>query len=853
MKIFKVVWLCLLFSSPNVWAQKKTELVFPSFQVNAPHRQIVTPNFVVYFNTKATDEAYARQVARVLEEIWRFGTLAGYRRPAFTDQYRLSVYLRREPVAGEKTRGLYNTAPPASHPYFVIKDDISHEAELKRILSHEMFHMHQQGYAAKLDLDRWLEEGSANWFADEVYPGAPYIGSSLYFIDPDFYFLWNKGISLHQDDAAHPLYRAMGYSSVVFYHYLTDYHPHGSGLIHAMLEEAFQTGERNALALIRSQLGPQGPGLNWLEDTFADFAAAVPVKTGPAPYTIHRGSEITSEIQPKMNSRDWYYKKYHRREKRIEAETFLVRPMHALYFEFKPPAPADFMLREGRLHLLLKRQNPQARIRAKVISFWSRPANSVIVRDWPSDEPMHTVENFAQDVGKVVRIVLVVANASDRAESFDLALAVLEPPFLREIIVKKGAEEIYHADFQKGELKNELSVDRDEKAIQDISVRAVFSRGLAERPQIEIEGAFVKWESPLKENSEWRGKVKTLAIPEQARERGYLQIAVTGCAPGETDLDGLPATPAKLKAELFRWDDLEEMPDKTHRIRLAATPVYLNEVRFEAGGKTYYEARWEALREKKERKLARRVDEPVDLQKIKKGKLFLTFSGPLQEMSARLAGREIFLKSPDGDNIAFEGDISLKGLSETGKIPLHVGGRDKKDKPIDGDPATKAQFPDTRYERIPDTHHRLNAEKISGNPFLLRSVFSEEDARAIYPGLPVEFQIPANFGEWSMTREEPVHLGVYGLEWYEMLGETKMDVAHLHITFMDYQTEQAAEESLGPKKYRSPGAAREKVIGRYRILITYNDFQKRLPMKKIVQEVEKIVEKNIPNIRYYRD
>lgn len=545
-------------------------------------------NFIIYYDRTVIPRDYVLNVSNFLENAWDYYAAQGYIHPAYADKFRVSIEIKEKfPAYLSNALGFFVPRPPAArNPYMEIKNNLPHDV-LRATCSHELFHFIQLAYDKDFKTGRWIKEATATWVEDEI-PPAPSANEGYLFYQQSWYRLWSEGLSLNTDEPQHPQKRIMPYGSASFFKYLSEHHPKGKDLIRKFWENhnALQSG-KDMMPAISFEVG--GPEV--FVEYFARFCTAAYLKEVP-PYDFKRGALIREHIMPQEQLTRWHYSSFDG-STIIPAPFYPLQSLSARYYEFYNPGN---LMQPSRFRLILKK-SPDAVIMAKVIKV---TANGFDVEDinFIGVEAEKVIENFSQAANGVHMITVVVCNPSLTPQRFEIAAAVGDPPYLKEIKVFRDnyKELIYHAKWEEAEnqrapkeLKNGFDLKGEEKSIKNINVEALFSRNIEHATRIRLgEAANVNWlGEPQSERTVWRGDLDEFVIDEKSKGQGYIEIKLIAEAPDRVELDANPATIAYLDKKTLKWNNYESEDgrdthmggiDKIHKIKIKQEPEVIQKI-----------------------------------------------------------------------------------------------------------------------------------------------------------------------------------------------------------------------------------------------------------------------------------
>ncbi len=165
------------------------------------HQKLLSPNFAINWGNANLTPEQAQRVADAAEDSWAtFVTTLGHPPPTGCDTYRLNIYVSwDDDNPAIDYDGGYATLDNQGYPYLVISKNLVNSVDsVQGVVSHEIYHDFQFSTDAYWsDESSWWWEATAEWGAQQVYPGSQnaygFVGAlaltqelSLYFMGDPF-------------------------------------------------------------------------------------------------------------------------------------------------------------------------------------------------------------------------------------------------------------------------------------------------------------------------------------------------------------------------------------------------------------------------------------------------------------------------------------------------------------------------------------------------------------------------------------------------------------------------------------------------------------------------------------------
>lgn len=602
-KILSACILGLLFfggSCPAAWAGKQVQIRerkigpdhfrFEDSEGRLYSEMMLTTNFAIYFNPAEVDIDYVGAVIGNMEGSWDYFHRQGYEHPAFADQHRVAVYIRRN-LEPSWRAGAFLYKPANAEPYLELKmyDNLFADQKkldfVRSLCTHEFFHFIQSAYDPVFSPGtRWMWEATATWSEDERVPNASAMGSYLRHM-AEWYPLWSSGVSLNRYDPVDPHLRSMPYGGAIFFKYLSEHRMFQGQVVRQIWEELRRTGDGDSMQAIRKVLGERH------DEFFANFATAVALKNPYPPWGVRRAGEIAQKIEPRETGEGWYFRELQRPDHIIKPSIHGLEPFSAVYLQMFPPPDQE---RSGRFHLILERDDLEVPVTARVMKFTGEGSADQAGVEELVFRPRRAytecvVENFGPARDQINQVAVVISNPSATALNISVASVILDPPYLEEVEVLRldTGEVVYHARWEEDErrqrklteIANGLKLKKNQPQNIDLRVQASFSQEMADPPKMYLGYTPVEWTTPPREGErDWFGTARPSGLADLQKASGQLSIEVTAHLKNEMELDANPATVAELSEKGFFWEQYEPVSrmteghwggmDRNHAIQL---------------------------------------------------------------------------------------------------------------------------------------------------------------------------------------------------------------------------------------------------------------------------------------------
>ncbi|MBI4354800.1 MAG: hypothetical protein HY595_06135 [Candidatus Omnitrophica bacterium] len=721
-------------------------------------------NFAIYYRKDHISPSVAVEVARQLESAWNAIVGLGYQVPEAFTTYRVPVYLLNTTHPTNLAEASYLRSvriPGTTTDVYRWLDAIEvygpwddfNWFERKSSLAHELFHIFQYGYAfrdgvtnAVADQSLWFSEGTAVWIEDEIFPE---VGDDYGYMgyQADWRPMWMELNPSLYETSRPGAFSSFEYGTGLFFKYLSEHAPAKRDAIRKIWEAYappnFQ-GEYGIRAVHDALRPPHQYQPNPFYHLFTDFCVAVYTRN-LQPYGFGRGHGMLQILRIPKSSRSeaWVYRAYAQRGVQITpAVVHPMRPLSALYYAFKPPAADDLQLKPSRLHVVV-RVNPKSLVRAAAVKEWGPATNNRVEVEhlaFAADgKSTLTIPSYGLQPNAINRVVLVLANPWLDPDRVELAAAVGEPPYLKELKIFRGPQRewIYYGVWGESlglrtrSVWSQLSLEHGEEEIQDVEVEATFSRGMDHVTNAQIGRVSVPWQGqPTMGRTQWRGTISRLKLDPLSKQQGYLEIKVVGEAPERLDLDANPETVASLNPTTLQWDGYEAQQggsdthfggvDERHQIMLKKYAPFVKAVSMVQGNTPVYEAAWRD-EGREVRNLYKDLDEVVALDQARSGKVVIEFSKPMKTAELRIEQTQIPLRGVKGGR-RFEGAVDFRPFRRVQReaLQLSITATDGFGDHLDSQPESVADFYITqqprktrwlRYTPGTDRWHRLRAKR----------------------------------------------------------------------------------------------------------------------------------------------